>query len=96
MKRSLEERLEACPKLKQQMENMLDVVENIDGRADKANDAEIQVVENARKFGATALQEWANNRSETASEQWAEEHPEAVKHGKKNFVGKQQREDENS
>ena len=31
---------------------MLDVVENIGGKADKANDAEMQVVDNMRKIGA--------------------------------------------
>ena len=40
MRKSFTERLEAHPELKQHIEHMLDVVENVDRRADKANDAE--------------------------------------------------------
>ena len=54
MGKSFIERMDAHPELKRHMEQMLDVVENIDGRADKANDAEIQVVDNMRKIGAAA------------------------------------------
>jgi hypothetical protein len=88
MEKSFIERLESHPELKQHIERMLDVVENIGGRADKANDAEIQVVDNMRKFGAAALQEWAVQRDKTASANWTEEHPTSIKHGKKKFIGK--------
>jgi hypothetical protein len=87
MKKSFTERLEVYPELKRHVEHMLDVVENIDGRADKANDAEIQVIDNMRKFGAAALQEWAMQRDKTASADWIEEHPTSIKHGKKKFIG---------
>lgn len=75
--------MEAYPELKEHVEHMLDVVENVGGRANKANDAEIQVVDNMRKIGAAALQEWAVQREKTATTQWAEEHPASIKHGKK-------------
>lgn len=88
MRKSFIERLESHPELKQHIERMLDVVENIDGRADKANDAEIQVVDNMRKIGAAALQEWAVQRDKTASENWTEAHPTSIKHGKKKFIGR--------
>ncbi len=87
MEKSLAERLEAYPELKKHMEQMLDVVENIGGRANKANDAEIQVVDNMRKIGATALQEWAVHREKTTTSQWTEEHPTSIKHGKKSPLG---------
>jgi hypothetical protein len=70
------------------MEYMLDVVENLDGRADKANDAEILVVDNMRKIGATALQEWAVQRDKATTAKWSEEHPTSIKHGKKKSIGK--------
>lgn len=89
MGKSFTERLEAHPELKRHVEQMLDVVENIDGRADKANDAEIQVVDNMRKIGAAALQEWAVQRDKTVTANWNEEHPTSIKHGKKKFTGKQ-------
>ncbi len=41
MEQSFTERVEAYPELKKHIEAMLDVVENMGGRSDKANDAEI-------------------------------------------------------
>lgn len=96
MKKPFAERMEAYPELKKHVEHMLDVVENIEGKADKANDAEIQVVDNMRKIGATALQEWAIQRDKTATAKWSEEHPKSVKHGKKKSIGKQLLENEKS
>ena len=88
MERSFTERVEAYPELKKHMERMLDVVENIGGKANKANDAEIQVVDHMRKIGAAALQEWAVQTDKAATEKWAEGHPTSIKHGKKKSIGK--------
>jgi hypothetical protein len=87
MGKTFTERMEAYPELKKHMEQMLDVVENIGGRADKANNAEILVIDNMRKIGATALQEWAVQRNKTATEKWSKEHPTSIKHGKKSSLG---------
>lgn len=87
MEKSFTERMEAYPELKEHIEQMLNVVENIDGRADKANNAEILVVDNMRKIGASALQEWAVQRNKEATEKWSKEHPKSIKHGKKKCVG---------
>ena len=89
MERSFEERMEAYPKLKKHIEDMLDVIENVGRRANKANDAEIQVVDNMRKIGAAALQEWAVQREQIATAEWIEGHPTCIKHGKKKCIGKQ-------
>lgn len=89
MKKPFPERLEAYPELKEHIERMLDVIENIAGTADKADDAEIYVVENMRKIGATALQEWAIQREQTVESKWIEEYPTSLKHGKKKSTGKQ-------
>ncbi len=51
-KRSFSERLEAYPSLKEHIEQMLNVVENIERRANKANDAVVIVINNMRKIGA--------------------------------------------
>ena len=96
MKKSFIERLEAYPKLKEHLEKMLDVVENIGGKADKANDAEMQVVDNMRKIGATALQEWAVHRENADTSKWSEENPTSIKHGKKKCIGEQRSGDEKS
>jgi hypothetical protein len=89
MRRPFSERLEAYPELKEHIERMLDVVENTERTADRADDAEIQVVENMRKIGATALQQWAMQREKAVGAEWAEEHPTSLKHGKKKSTGKQ-------
>lgn len=89
MKKSFIERMEAYPELKKHVEEMLDVVENIGGKADKANDAEMQVVYNMRKIGATALEEWAVQRDKETTKKWKEEHPASIKHGKKKSTGEQ-------
>lgn len=96
MDKSFIERMEAYPELKKHIEHMLDVVENLDGRADKANDAEILVVDNMRKIGATALQEWAAQKDKATTEQWCEEHPTSIRHGKKKSVGKPRLDEEKS
>ena len=88
MEKSFAERVEAYPELKQHIVDMLDVVENIGGRADKANAAEIQVVDHMRKIGAAALQEWAVQTNKAATEKWTSEHPTSIKHGKKKSIGK--------
>ena len=90
MEKSFTERMDTYPELKKHIEHMLDVVENIGGKADKANDAEILVVDNMRKIGATALQEWAIQRDKTATKKWTEENPTSIKHGKKKSIGKLQ------
>jgi hypothetical protein len=87
MDKSFAERMKAYPELKKHIDQMLDVIENVGGKANKANDAEIQVIDNMRKIGATALQEWAAQREKTASAQWVEEHPTSIKHGKKSPLG---------
>jgi hypothetical protein len=89
MKRPFSERLEAYPELKEYMEKMLDIVENTEGTLEKADDAELQVVENMRKIGATALQQWAVQQGQAVESQWTKEHPTALKHGKKKSTGKQ-------
>lgn len=87
MVRSFIERIEAYPELKKHMERMLDVVENVEGKANRANDAEMQVVDNMRQIGAAALQEWAVQKDKIVTDKWREEHPTSIKHGKKKSIG---------
>ena len=89
MKKSFSERLESYPELKEHVERMLDIVENTAGTVEKADDAEIQVVENMRKIGATALQQWAAQQEKAIESKWTKEHPTALKHGKKKSIGEQ-------
>lgn len=82
------ERLEAHPKLKKYINIMLDIAEDVTDTLKKADDAEIQVVDNMRKLGVALLHEWAVHQEEKTAESWKQEHPEAEKHGKKKFIGK--------
>ena len=89
MKRSFAERAEAYPELKEHMERMIDIIENVEGKADYADDAEAQIVENMRKIGSASMGEWAVKRETTVSKEWVEKQPSSVKHGKKKSTGKQ-------
>jgi len=95
MNQNLSERIEEYPELKKHIEAMLDVVEDVKGTLKRADDAEIQVVDNMRKIGAAALHEWAEKQEKSTVTQWNQEHPKAKKHGKKNSIGPQALEDKN-
>jgi hypothetical protein len=96
MGKSFTERLKAYPELEEHMEAMLDVVENIGGRADGADDAERQVIAHMRNIGAAALGKWAVEREKKATANWTEGHPTSIKHGKKKFIGEQPSDNEKS
>lgn len=88
MDTQLTERLEAHPELKKYVEAMLDIAEDVTGTLKKADDAEIQVVDNMRKMGGALLHEWATQQEKLTTTQWRNEHPEAEGHGKKKCTGK--------
>lgn len=88
MRDLLLERLKAHPELKKHVEAMLDIAEDVTGTLKKADDAEIQTVDNMRKMGATLLQDWATHQEKTTTMQWKNDRPEAKGHGKKKSTGK--------
>ena len=88
MNKQLSERLEAHPELKKYVEVMLDIAEDVTGMLKKADDAEIKVVENMRKMGATLLHEWATHQENAVTNQWRKKNPKAEGHGKKKCIGK--------
>ena len=67
MKKALQERLEAHPILKNHVEALLDIAEDITGRVKKSDDAEIKIVQNMRKLGHDLLSNWAINQEEKSS-----------------------------
>ena len=67
MKKALQERLEAHPILKNHVEALLDIAEDVTGTVKKADDAEIKIVENMRKLGHDLLSNWAINQEEKSS-----------------------------
>lgn len=62
--KTLEQRLNAYPVIKQRIKSLLNLVENIDGDVEKANDAERKLVEELRQFGNDALHCWADRQHE--------------------------------
>lgn len=68
-KKSLASRLERYPQLRARMEGVLDIVENVRGDLDKADDAEQQVIEELRQMGRDILNGWAGNQEQQKSEE---------------------------
>jgi len=60
--KSLEERLEAHPGMKERIERMLSVMENSSGNIEKANEAERQIFEELRQMGQSALIGWGERQ----------------------------------
>ena len=86
-KLSLEERLAAHPELRARFEQILALVEDVDGQVTTADEAEERAIEQVRRLGHEMLQEWAARRSFQAAEQTLHEKPQARSNGKKNSTG---------
>ena len=63
-KRSLAERLEKHPELKERVEMILDIVENTAGDVEKANEAERRAIETVRQLGNEIVQGWAQRQQQ--------------------------------
>lgn len=60
----LGERLIRYPELREKVEELLDVVDNKSGDANKADDAEDLIWEELRQIGQGAMKEWAQRKQE--------------------------------
>ncbi|MFH1147978.1 MAG: hypothetical protein V1736_09775 [Pseudomonadota bacterium] len=85
-KKSLEERLNAQPLLRDRIEMLLRVVENAAGDVEKADEAERLVIEEIRQMGNTALRSWAENQHRKKVEEF-EKSKEGCRRRKKNSTG---------
>lgn len=83
---SFEHRLNAHPELRAKFEILLSVVENAQGDLIEADAAEQRVIEEIRKLGQTALQEWATKQQQRQSEAFSRENPTANRSGKKTVL----------
>ena len=85
MPKTLEERLEAHPELKAQIQILLDIAES---DIEKADDVELRTVESIQVVGQQVIQQWAEQqaqkKSDTARDQKGEE---LTGKGKKNSPG---------
>ncbi len=61
-RRSLTERLEEHPELKHRFEMILDIVENVAGDVEKANEAERRAIEAVRQLGSEIVHDWAQHQ----------------------------------
>lgn len=86
--RPLDERLAAHPRLRQRIEQILDIVER-DSQSDcTADDAELRVRDQTRALAQEVLQHWAEEAATAATERTRKEHPQAIGNAKKKFVGR--------
>ena len=61
---TLDERLRRYPELEGKVKELLDVVENVSGDANKADDAEDLIWDQLRQIGQRALQDWGERKHE--------------------------------
>ena len=66
MPKTLEERLEAHPELKTQIETLLDIAES---DIEKANDVELLTVDSIQIVGQQVIQQWAEQQAQKKSDE---------------------------
>ena len=65
----LVKRMTRHPELRRRMESLLLTVEDEAGELKLADDAELRIIEEMRRTGRAALQEWADRQIEKASQE---------------------------
>ena len=87
-KRSLEERLNAHPHLRDRIDQLLGIVEDSEGKIDKADEAEQRVIDELRRLGQEVLEDWAAGKEKQKVEELKSVSDRKVAgHGKKNSTG---------
>jgi hypothetical protein len=82
----LTERLNRHPEFRDKVEELLDIVDNKSGDANKADDAEDLIWEELREMGQRALQDWAERKQERVVAE-SENRKELSKKEKKGSTG---------
>jgi predicted signal transduction protein with EAL and GGDEF domain len=80
-------RLHHHPALRERVETLLNIVENVGGECTKADAAEQAVIEEIRKLGHAALQAWAEQAVPQAATRMRTQQPELQGSGKKKSGG---------
>ena len=80
-------RLNQHPDLRERMETLLNVVENVAGDCTKADAAEQAMIEELRKLGNEALQCWAEQAVQKATATVRQQQPALQGNGKKKSGG---------
>ena len=84
---TLEQRLSQYPSLKNRIELLINIIEDSAGDCQKANEAEMRVIEELRQMGSEALHCWSEHKIEQATKDFGKDHSTAIKSGKKNSGG---------
>lgn len=85
--KELWEKLEAFPKLKTRIEQILKIAQNSTGEIELADDAEELLLAQGRQLNKEALEAWAQSQVALKSSQFSQRHPSAHKDIKKNSNG---------
>ena len=83
---TLEERLSFHPILKNRVESLLNIAEDT---SEKADDAELRVIEELRRMGNDVMREWASGMETAKVEELRKDDDNVTAHGKKKFIGTQ-------
>ena len=82
----LAERLEEHPELKKRFETILDIVDNVAGDVEKADEAERRAIEAVRQLGNEVMQGWAVRQQQKKEDEW-DKKPGMNRKAKKNSIG---------
>jgi hypothetical protein len=80
-------RLKQYPALREHMESLLNIVENVAGDHMKADAAEQAVLDEVRRLGHSALQSWADQAVQRAAAVVRGQHPTLQGNGEKKSGG---------
>ncbi|MDD5265766.1 MAG: hypothetical protein PHO08_01390 [Methylococcales bacterium] len=90
---TLEQRLSQYPLLKNRIELLININEDSAGDCQKANEAEMRVLEGLHQMGSEALHCWSEHKTVQASADFDKAHSTALKSGKKTLVARYFRRD---
>jgi hypothetical protein len=80
-------RLKHHPHLRERLETLLNIVDNVAGDCTKADTAEQAVIDEIRKLGHEVLQSWAEQAVQTATATVRRQQPALQGNGEKKFGG---------
>jgi hypothetical protein len=83
---SFAQRISRYPSLKNRIELLMNILEDCAGDCQKANEAELRVIDELRQLGSEALHCWAEHKLEQSSTDFGEAHSTEAKSGKKTLV----------
>ena len=86
-RKSLDERFAVRPLVYQRLQQLADGMDRATEEGYTADQAEEMAIEQVGRLGADILGDWAQAQCEESVRQALEEHPEAIKCGKKNSSG---------